>query len=87
MNIYAAHCEECHQYYDADLPECPLCILQKENSRLREKLQSLIVECEELLPELACRCDECYTSRGKHEVNSLCYCFESLDIALNKAKN
>jgi hypothetical protein len=34
--------------------------------------------------ELRCRCDEAYTSRGRHEPNALCYLTEVIDDALKE---
>jgi len=39
---------------------------EAENKKMRELLT-------EILPEVTCRCDKAYTSRGRHEPNSLCY--------------
>jgi hypothetical protein len=46
----------------------------------------LLALCEELLPELACRCDEGFTSRGRHEPNALCHYHDDLRAAVAKAR-
>lgn len=33
----------------------------------------------ELKDELTCRCDEAFTSRGRHEPNALCYLADAID--------
>ena len=41
---------------------------------------------EELLPDLQCRCDVAFTSRGKHQSNTLCRHEDGVKAAIAKAR-
>lgn len=46
----------------------------------------LLEVCEDLLPDLKCKCDVGFTSRGRHEPNSLCHHYDRVLRAVKKAK-
>jgi hypothetical protein len=53
---------------------------------VRDAAPDLLAMCEELLPELACHCDEGFTSRDRHEPNTLCHYYDELKAVIAKAK-
>jgi hypothetical protein len=46
----------------------------------------LLAVLEELLPDLQCRCDVAFTSRGKHQPNTLCRHKDGVKAAIAKAR-
>lgn len=56
------------------------------NARLIAAAPELLALCQEILPEVKCRCDEGFTSRGLHEPNSLCEYHEPLRTVIARAK-
>ena len=58
----------------------------RANAQLISAAPDLLTMCEELLPELACHCDEGFTSRGRHAPNTLCHYYDDLKAVIAKAK-
>lgn len=54
-----------------------------EVDRLTARVQKLETSLREIRGEVSCRCDEGFTSRGRHEPNSLCHLAEVIDKDLN----
>lgn len=50
-----------------------------EVDRLSARVQKLETSLREIRGEVSCRCDEGFTSRGRHEPNSLCHLAEAID--------
>lgn len=56
--------------------------LAKENEELKIKLERQETLLREIRGEVSCCCDEGFTSRGRHEPNSLCHLADEIDEAL-----
>jgi hypothetical protein len=56
--------------------------LAKENEELKSRLERQETLLREIRSEVSCRCDEGFTSRGRHEPNSLCHLADEIDEAL-----
>lgn len=46
----------------------------------------LLAALEALLPDVHCQCDVAFTSRGKHEPNTLCHHADDVKAAIAKAR-
>lgn len=60
---------------------------QCANACLIAAAPDLLTALEYLLPELQCRCNVAFTSRGKHEPNTLCHHTDDVKAAIAKARD
>lgn len=60
--------------------------IERKHGYVAAAAPELLKVCEELLPELKCACDESFTSRGRHEPNSLCHHYDAVLTAVERTR-
>lgn len=60
--------------------------IERQYGYIAATAPELLAVCEEILPDLKCRCDEEFTSRGRHEPNALCHHYAAVLKAIERAR-